>query len=318
MNIQRWTWLEGLNLFEKSRISKVTGVFVGALGRIAVGQHVLAEKVGHGSISLVVTVVQQVLQKSFVPSTDIICVENTRIVSKCVPATIVGHDAEEQVNLGNLDGMRLRAISVNSVGDVVGVRGGAAQRNTVPAFRHAHRDLKFVAFAGGEEVVFGVAIAFTILWVDAFCYSLGLGNVKTTDHLESIGKGSGLTSVPDIVGTGLGHDVAFVGAGVFIVLVYSWMPVHGFVFLNISRIFTDGSIHQTRVKFEGIIYVNSARINSRLRAIKGVNVIAWAIVAQNGVDTTMSDGKTAREIKISREIQCNAVKKESNTTTLTH
>ena len=303
LNVQSWARLNGFDLFEELRIAKVTGVLVGTLGGIPKGQNVFAKMVGHCSVSVVGTVVQQVLQKGFVPSTHVICVENIGAVRKGVPATIVGHDAEKQFNPRNLYGVRGGTISVVGVGDMGGMPRRAIHRNTIPAIGHAHRDLQFVALGGRKESAFGVAIVgFTRLFVDAFRNGHRVGRIETTNHLESIGKGSGFSSVPDIIGTGLGHYVTGVGAGILVVFVNGGMPVHGFVFLDVSRVFAGRSISQTSMEFEGIVDVVSSWIHARLGAIKGVNVVARAIVAQNGVDASVSDGKADNESKDENKI----------------
>mmetsp|Transcript_26665 Transcript_26665/g.62637 ORF Transcript_26665/g.62637 Transcript_26665/m.62637 type:complete len:310 (-) Transcript_26665:569-1498(-) len=164
LNVQRRAGLEGLELSQQVRIAEVARFLVGALGSVAEGQKVLAEEVRHGAGPFVFAPIQHILQDFLVPAAHIVGVVDARGVRKGVPSAVVGHDAEEQLDLGKLDGMRGRAVSVKfavlRVRDVVGVIRRAVDADPVPAIRHPHGHLQFIALARGEKIVFRVAVAF--------------------------------------------------------------------------------------------------------------------------------------------------------------
>jgi len=293
LDVELWG-LEGLDLFDKLGISKVAGCFVGAFWCVSERQEILTEMVGHGPLALVLAVVEDVLQKVAVPATHVIRVVDIRSVRKRVPSAVVVHNPEKELDLRDLDGVGVRAFPIEpavlGVRNVAGVLRGTVDVDSVPAIWKSHGDLQFVASVLGEERALGVAIAALAgSFVDAFRSGFALCNVKATNHAESIGKGGCCTRVPHVVGTGLGHNIPRIGICGSVVFVNGGVPVQRFVLFDVPRVFADGSGQELGVELELVAAIDSPGVDSRLGTIKGMDVIAHTIVAEDGIDAGVSD-----------------------------
>jgi len=74
--------LECFDFLEESRITEVTRVLIGALGAITVGKELFAEVVGHCSLTVILAIIQDILQEAHVPAGHVIGMVNAGSISE--------------------------------------------------------------------------------------------------------------------------------------------------------------------------------------------------------------------------------------------
>ena len=80
-----------------------------------------------------------------------------------------------------------------------------------------------------------------------------------------------MSSLPDVIGSGLGHDITRVGVGFAVVFVNGWMPVQGLVFLDVTGIFANVRGQEFGMELELLVARTYAPwVNARLWTVKCV------------------------------------------------
>ena len=133
-----------------------------------------------------------------------------------------------------------------------------------------------------KKRIFGITlllVVLTRLWIHTFRHGLRLCNIVTTNHPKPFREGRRFSGRPNIIRRTLSHGTSRIRLGGATVLVDGGMPIHTFIFFDISRIGIRGCVHQsfphgqptTRSIF--LLRSTTTRVHARLRSIKGMHMI---------------------------------------------